>query len=103
IFPARPLEWNSSASASVYLTLLSDMGRGLSPIRRSREREAVKVGLCWGLNGGAQKCLDKSGIPAFAGMTNKASQTYGPSRRSDTDDGAIPAPEGRGRRCAAVL
>ena len=24
-FPARPREWNSSASSSVYLTLLSDM------------------------------------------------------------------------------
>src|SRR6476620_3555152 len=30
IFPGRPREWNSSASASVYLTLLSDMGAGLS-------------------------------------------------------------------------
>src|SRR5689334_18914247 len=29
-FPARPLQWNSSASASVYLTLDSDMAVGLS-------------------------------------------------------------------------
>src|SRR6476620_9284584 len=36
-FPGRPREWNSSASASVSLTLLTDMGRGLSPFRRSRE------------------------------------------------------------------
>ena len=35
--PGRPCEWNSSASSSVYLTLLSDIGLRLSPIRRSRE------------------------------------------------------------------
>src|SRR3954453_16306391 len=35
--PGRPLEWNSRASASVYLTLLSDMRPGLSLFRHPRE------------------------------------------------------------------
>ena len=36
-FPGRPCEWKSSASASVYLTLDSDMVAGLSPFPGGRE------------------------------------------------------------------
>ena len=36
-------------------------------------------------------------------MTNKGRQAHGPRRRSDTDDDAVQAPQGRGRRRFAVL
>ena len=51
IFPGRPRAWNSSASASVYLTLLSDMRRGLSPFRHPRE------------SGGPASTSARSGFP----------------------------------------
>ena len=39
-FPGRPREWNSSASASVYLMLLSDMATLLSGVLRQESRGA---------------------------------------------------------------
>src|SRR4051812_29616875 len=94
ILPGRPLEWNSSASASVYLTLLSDMAGALVYFVTP-----AKAGVPLPFH----RSDSKSGIPAFTGMTNKGSQGHGPSRRPDPDDGPVQAAQGRGGRRAAVL
>src|SRR4051812_23247220 len=62
IFPGRPRAWNSSASASVYLTLLSDMAAGLSgvPAEESRTR---RFGVDWRQSIGYGSAMGRADAP----------------------------------------
>src|SRR5690348_10814426 len=73
ILPGRPREWNSSASASVYLTLLSDMERGLSPAARKESRDDP--------------------IESRTPPIDRLPIGHGPSRRSHPYDGSVSPPQ----------
>src|SRR5215212_5238082 len=62
ILPGRPRAWNSSASASVYLTLLSDMALALADCR-AKSHECGQSGVAPALASGYQTCMARADAP----------------------------------------